>query len=83
MTVTATAPGDGQLVADAIAWCASYGATIRWSTDRRGPVCAVEVLAPGSTWRLLRGEGDTLPEAYAAVRGEHAAAGRERRRGAG
>lgn len=74
---------DPQLVLDAVAWCRAYSATIRWSSDRRGRLVVVEVLAPESTWNLLRGEGDTLAEAYAAVRGKYAAAGREQRRGVG
>lgn len=43
-----------------ITWCREHGATIRW-----GKVVRLEVLAPGTTWLTLRGQGETLELAYA------------------
>lgn len=62
---------DVALVLEAVRWCREHHATIRWDQDRRGPVCHVEVLAPGTTWLTLRGAGDTLAQAYVVAREEH------------
>ena len=70
---------DERLVLDAIEWCATHRATIRWDVDRKGKRVTVEVLSPVSSWLILRGEGDTLAEAYASVRGQVATARRATR----
>lgn len=62
--------------ADLLAWCAERQATVRWHTDRLGPLCTVEVPRPGMPWVTLRGQGDTFAAAVGAARVELAAAGR-------
>lgn len=54
-------------VLDAVAWCEMHRAAVSWTGDYdRG--CRVEVLAPGSHWQVLRGQGATFPEAYRSCR---------------
>lgn len=60
---------DREVVAtlEAVTWCETHRATVTWTRDY-DQVCRVEVLAPGSHWQCLRGEGLTLSEAYRACR---------------
>lgn len=57
---------------EAIAWCQEHEARVFWfrAADTGQPRCSVEVLAPGSSWNLLRGRGPDFMTAYGAVRGK-------------
>lgn len=57
---------------EALAWCQEHEARVFWfrAADDGQPRCSVEVLAPGSSWNLLRGRGPDFMSAYAAVRGK-------------
>ena len=52
---------------EAVTWCETHRASVSWAGDY-DRVCRVEVLAPGSHWQVLRGQGTTLFEAYRACR---------------
>lgn len=57
---------------EALAWCQEHEARVFWfrAADDGQPRCSVEVLAPGSSWNLLRGRGADFMSAYSAVRGK-------------
>lgn len=55
-------------ILEAVDWCEAHRATVTWVGDY-DRLCRVEVLAPGSHWQALRGQGATLPEAYRVCRG--------------
>lgn len=57
---------------EALAWCQEHEARVFWfrAADDGQPRCSVEVLAPGSSWNLLRGRGPDFMTAYSAVRGK-------------
>lgn len=54
-------------ILEAVDWCETHRATVNWVGDY-DRLCRVEVLAPGSHWKAIRGQGETLPEAYRVVR---------------
>ncbi|MCO5168664.1 MAG: hypothetical protein M9894_20170 [Planctomycetes bacterium] len=62
-------------ILECVRWCDEHGATVRWGGA--GGRCTVEVLAPGTTWNLLRGAGLTLSLACAEARARHEAWARE------
>lgn len=57
---------------EALAWCQEHEARVFWfrAAEDGQPRCSVEVLAPGSSWNLLRGRGADFRSAYLAVRGK-------------
>lgn len=60
---------DVDALLEAVTWCEMHRATVSWTTgDDR--LCRVEVLAPGSHWQVVRGQGSTLPLAYRACRSQ-------------
>jgi hypothetical protein len=59
---------EAEAILEAVTWCSTHRATVTWSGDY-DRVCRVEVLAPGSHWQGVRGQGVTLPEAYRVCRG--------------
>lgn len=63
---------------EALAWCEQQGARITFHRDEGRPCCTIEVLAPGSTWNLLRTRGPDFLGAIGAARGQWAALGRTR-----
>lgn len=56
------------VILEAVDWCETHRATVTWAGDY-DRVCRVEVLAPGSHWQAVRGQGATFPEAYRVCRG--------------
>ncbi|MCO5165375.1 MAG: hypothetical protein M9894_03280 [Planctomycetes bacterium] len=54
---------------EAVTWCETHKASVTWVGDYER-LCRVEVLAPGSHWQVLRGQGATLPEAYRVCRSQ-------------
>lgn len=68
-------------ILEGIRWCHDQGATVRWRAgtppERSHPACVVEVVAPGTTWNLLRGCGSGFYEAYTEARDKHEAWARE------
>ncbi|MBX3466255.1 MAG: hypothetical protein KF878_05080 [Planctomycetes bacterium] len=58
--------------AQALAWCEEHQARVTWqrAADEGRPRCTIEVLAPGSSWNLLRGRGSDFLGAYRAARGK-------------
>jgi hypothetical protein len=54
-------------ILEAVTWCETHKASVSWTGDYER-LCRVEVLAPGSHWQVLRGQGVTLPEAYRSCR---------------
>jgi hypothetical protein len=58
---------------EALRWCEEHNARVTWQqSDPERPRCTVEVLAPGSSWNLLRGRGADFYAAYRAARGQWA-----------
>lgn len=58
---------------EALRWCEEHNARVIWQqSDPERPRCTVEVLAPGSSWNLLRGRGGDFYTAYRAARGQWA-----------
>lgn len=58
---------------EALRWCEEHNARVIWQqTDPEKPRCTVEVLAPGSSWNLLRGRGADFYAAYRAARSQWA-----------
>jgi hypothetical protein len=77
---TTVAPAQQSMIApdsleavEALRWCEEHNARVIWQqTDPEKPRCTVEVLAPGSSWNLLRGRGADFYAAYRAARGQWA-----------
>ncbi len=67
-----TSPSPQVDALEALAWCQEHEARVFWfrAADDGQPRCSVEVLAPGSSWNLLRGRGADFMSAYSAVRGK-------------
>jgi hypothetical protein len=57
-------------VLDGFQWCRERAARVQWGRDADEPACRVEVLAPSSSFRLLRGEAADFYEAYIIVRAQ-------------
>jgi hypothetical protein len=51
----------------ALEWCRVKRATVTWNEEGR---CVIEVLAPGSSWRLLRTSAETFLQAVEGLRAE-------------
>lgn len=62
-------------ILECVRWCDEHHATVRW--EGGGTRCVVEVLAPGTSWNLLRGMGVTLVTACTEARARQEAWARE------
>lgn len=51
--------------AEALIWCCEHAATVQFGSESAPGMVSVEVLAPNSTWKKLRGEGKTFVDAAA------------------
>ncbi|MCO5171357.1 MAG: hypothetical protein M9894_34070 [Planctomycetes bacterium] len=71
-TPQAPAPSDAEEAVQALAWCEEHQARVIWqrAADEGRPRCTIEILAPGSSWNLLRGRGSDFLGAYRAARGK-------------
>jgi hypothetical protein len=64
---------------EALTWCEQQGARITFQRGDDGRMtCTIEVLAPGSTWNLLRHRGCDFLAAVGAARGQWTTLGRGR-----
>lgn len=64
---------------EALTWCEQQGAKITFQRgDDARMMCTIEVLAPGSTWNLLRHRGSDFLSAVGAARGQWTTLGRGR-----
>ena len=72
----ASAGGEAEAV-EALAWCQEHEARVSWhrAAENGQPRCSIEVLAPGSSWNLLRGRAADFIAAYRVVRGKWSATG--------